>query len=100
MDWLIGFRQADLDFHDAITEASGNPILECLLKAINPMFTMRWLDWKTDIGEGFPLVAQDVWNEHMMIMNAIVAQRQRHGAGRHAVSPEARLNSGSGRSAH
>ena len=74
VDWLIGFRQADLDFHDAITEASGNPILECLLKAINPMFTMRWLDWKTDIGESFPLVAKDVWNEHMMIMNAIVAR--------------------------
>ena len=74
VNWLIGFRQADLEFHDAITEACGNPILECLLKAINPMFTMRWLDWTTDIGEGFPLVAKDVWNEHMMIMNAIVAR--------------------------
>lgn len=74
VDWLIGFRQADLEFHDAITEACANPILECMLKALNPMFTMRWLDWTNDIGESFPLIAKDVWNEHMMILNAIVAR--------------------------
>ncbi len=74
VDWLISFRQADLEFHDAINEACGNPILESLLKAINPLFTMNWLDWKAEIHDVFPAVAEQVGTEHMMILNAITAR--------------------------
>ncbi len=73
VDWLIGFRQADLEFHNAITEACRNPVLEALRKAINPLFTMSWLEWKPELHDGFPMVVEQVKNEHTMIMSAIVA---------------------------
>lgn len=74
LEWLISYRIADLEFHEAIAEASTNPILIKLLGAVNPLFTMRWMSWKHDIGDGFRLVAQQVINEHAMIMNAIIAR--------------------------
>ncbi len=72
-DWLIRYRQADLEFHEAVSDASGNPMVNRLLRSINPLFTMAWLSWKSDVDGEFLLIAGQVMNEHSMIMRAIAA---------------------------
>jgi DNA-binding FadR family transcriptional regulator len=74
IDWLVQFRRADLEFHEAIIEASSNPILSRLLSAINPLFTMQWMDWADELADGFRAIVNQVVNEHAMIMNAIIAR--------------------------
>lgn len=74
LDWLIRYRKADLEFHEAVAAASANPILIKLLNTINPLFTMRWLAWKSEIDDELPEIAMQVLNEHTMIMNAVIAR--------------------------
>ena len=71
---LVQYRLADLLFHEAMCEASSNPILIRLLKPTFPLFSMKWLLWRPHLEDAFPAMAEDVLAEHVMIMNAIAAQ--------------------------
>lgn len=73
LEWLVRFRLADLTFHKAIYEASGNPVIIEILQSIVPLYCMRWLARKADLELGFADMAEDVFNEHSMIARAISA---------------------------
>ncbi|MBF8184989.1 FadR family transcriptional regulator [Nonomuraea sp. K274] len=66
---VVGKSYADIDFHDAVAQASGNPVLRIMLSSISGMMFEMMLRSHSDPSIGEPGVAH-----HPEILEAIVAR--------------------------
>ena len=69
--WFIRHRLADLEFHEAIAAASGNPIFVNVVQALSPTFSTRWLPWYGERNEPCERRATTIMDEHRVILNAV-----------------------------
>ena len=74
IEWLIRCRLADLEFHEAVADASANPVVSTLVHSVGALFLMPWLSRKADIEQRLFSVTEHVFEEHTMIINAIAAK--------------------------
>lgn len=71
---FVHFRRADVNFHDAITQAAGNETLMLLAQFISPRVRSLWLAWHLE-GHGTPRdpngLAESSLSQHQTIFSAI-----------------------------
>jgi GntR family transcriptional repressor for pyruvate dehydrogenase complex len=72
-EWLIDLWAWDLDFHQGVARASGNPIVHGIMNSVAPLLSMPWLTWDADEDDDPVGITNQVLREHRTIADAIAA---------------------------